>query len=42
MDKKVGWIPSPNKYNLTIDWSKELSKNNGKFFKSERVTFSDE
>ena len=39
--KKVGWIPSPSKYNLTIDWTKELSKNNGKFFKGERVTFTE-
>lgn len=41
-NKKVGWIPSPSKYNLTIDWTKELSKNNGKFFKGERITMSDE
>ena len=41
IQKKHGWIPSPSKYNLTIDWTKEGSKNSGKFLKSEKITFSD-
>ena len=38
--KKKAWVPGPI-YKREIDWATTLPKNNGKFFKAPRITYSD-
>lgn len=42
MQKKKGWVPSPDKYNLGYDWLTNSPKRAGEFLKKPRQTFSDE
>lgn len=40
--KKLAYIPSPHKYELTMNWEKNFpSKNNGRFLLSHRHMMSD-
>lgn len=40
--KKKGWVPSPDKYKLEINWLTQSPKQKGAFLKKPRITFSGE
>ena len=40
--KRKGWVPSPDKYKLEINWLTQSPKQNGQFLKKPRITFSGE